>query len=81
MSSIWACIVLGGVLRKSFGDVAHFDHHSHGYTVVPLVPGTYAARVGWWHSGTTAIFARVVYNVLEPDNGSCQVPGAVIEVP
>lgn len=65
----------------TFGDVDHFDHHSHGYTVVPLVPGTYAARVGWWHSGTTAIFARVVYNVLEPDNGSCQVPGAVIEVP
>jgi hypothetical protein len=65
----------------TFGDVVHFDHHSHGYTVVPLVPGTFAARVGWWHSGTTAIFARVVYNVLEPLNGSCQVPGAVIEVP
>lgn len=65
----------------TFGDVAHFDHHSHGYSVVHLVPGTYAARVGWWHSGTTAIFARVVYNMLEPVNGTCQVPGSVIEVP
>jgi Zn-dependent metalloprotease len=65
----------------TFGDVVHFDHGDHGYTVVPTTPGTYGASVGWWHDGASAIFARVVYDVLEAQGSSCLVPGAVIEVP
>lgn len=65
----------------TFGDLVQFDHGDHGYTIVPTAPGTYGATVGWWHDGASAIFARVVYDVLEAQGSSCLVPGAVIEVP
>lgn len=66
------------------GTPASLDHGEHGYTVSRdpnADPRDLSANLHWWHSGISALSARVVYDVLQPQGVDCAVPGSTLDNP
>jgi len=73
-----------GAFVPTGGVVASKDNGNNGFTVIR--PGGLNARsldaiAHVWHDGLSAIRMRVVYDVWEPDNVDCVVPGETIAKP
>jgi Zn-dependent metalloprotease len=53
------------------------DEGSHGFRIrsTGAAPTGLEVNVRWWHSGVSSIKVRVVYDIFEPDNMDCLVPG------
>jgi hypothetical protein len=66
-------------------DPASLDHGSHGYTISRADPNAgprdLSTNLHWWHDGLSALSARVVYDVLQPQGVDCSVSGATIDLP
>jgi Zn-dependent metalloprotease len=54
------------------------DGGAHGFDVTPLKPTNQFAldvNLHWWHTGTSGIYARVVYDIIEFSGANCLVTG------